>query len=61
MNDQQQTVSGHVQIYQSNSDKTNLKRKNNTIDVDNNSKQLGNNYYALLANSDYDDELFKKF
>ena len=61
MNDQQQSVSAHVQTYQINSDKTNLKRKNNTMDVDNNSKQLRNNYYALLANNDYDVEVFKKF
>ena len=55
------TIKAYVHFNQNNSAKAGLKRKTNIMDVEDNSKQLRNNYYASLAIDDYDDKLFQKF
>ena len=64
MNEQKKsdsTINAYVHFNQNNSAKAGLKRKTNIMDVEDNSKQLRNNYYASLAIDDYDDNLFQKF
>ena len=47
------TINAYVHFNQNNSAKAGLKRKTNSMDVEDNRKQLRNNYYTSLAIEDY--------